>query len=48
MLMNYIFKHINIYSDECKKSKCDYYFTVDSTVHLDNPETLKFLIEQNK
>ena len=27
---------------------CDYYFNVDSIAHLDNPGTLKALIEQNR
>ena len=34
--------------EECKKQKCEYYFSVDSTVHFDNPDTLKLLIEQNR
>lgn len=34
--------------DECKKNNCKYYFSVDSTVHFDNADTLKLLIEQNK
>ena len=32
----------------CAETKCDYYFNVDSTVHLDNAEALKLLIEQNR
>nr|XP_006811878.1 PREDICTED: procollagen-lysine,2-oxoglutarate 5-dioxygenase 1-like [Saccoglossus kowalevskii] len=28
--------------------KCQYYFTVDSVSHIDNPNTLKLLIEQNR
>ncbi|RZF36466.1 hypothetical protein LSTR_LSTR009562 [Laodelphax striatellus] len=31
-----------------KVKKCDYYFNVDSYVHIDNSETLKRLIEQNR
>jgi procollagen-lysine,2-oxoglutarate 5-dioxygenase, invertebrate len=34
--------------EECKKNKCEYYFSIDSTVHLDNDNTLKLLIEQNR
>ena len=30
----------------CVDKKCDFYFNVDSEVHLDNPKTLKVLIEQ--
>ena len=33
---------------ECKKNGCQYYFSVDSTAHLDNSDTLKLLIEQNR
>ena len=32
----------------CGKIKCDYYFSVDSEAHLDNSQTLKLLIEQNR
>ena len=32
----------------CADLKCDYYFSVDATAHIDNPETLKLLIEQNR
>jgi len=28
--------------------KCDYYLNVDSDAHLDNPHTLRLLIEQNR
>ncbi len=28
--------------------KCDYYFNLDATAHIDNPFTLKLLIEQNR
>ena len=28
--------------------KCDYYFSVDSEAHLDNPNVLKLLVEQNR
>jgi len=34
--------------EDCIESSSDFYFTLDSTVHLDNPETLKILIEQNR
>lgn len=34
--------------DQCMAKKCDYYFAVDSVAHLDNPQTLKLLIEQNR
>lgn len=34
--------------EEFKKNKNQYYFSIDSIAHLDNPETLRFLIEQNK
>ena len=30
----------------CVDKKCDFYFNVDSEVHLDNSKTLKVLIEQ--
>lgn len=33
---------------ECVKNNCKYYFSLDSTVHLDNPDTIKLLIEQNR
>ena len=32
----------------CEKIKCDYYFSVDSEAHIDNAQTLKLLIEQNR
>lgn len=34
--------------NECKSTNCKYYFTIDSTVHLDNSKTLQLLIEQNR
>ncbi|XP_065162876.1 procollagen-lysine,2-oxoglutarate 5-dioxygenase isoform X2 [Atheta coriaria] len=34
--------------DQCVARKCDYYFSVDSIAHLDNPFTLKLLIQQNR
>ena len=40
--MIYLFRY------ECFKGKCDYYLSVDSDVRLDNPMTLKLLIEQNR
>jgi len=33
---------------KCAEVKCDYLFVVDSEVQLDNPHTLKLLIEQNR
>jgi hypothetical protein len=33
---------------KCGELKCDYLFVVDSDVQLDNPHTLKLLIEQNR
>ncbi len=32
----------------CATDKCDFYFSVDSEAHIDNPQTLKLLIEQNR
>lgn len=37
-----------LFSEQCVKHKCDYFFNVDSNVHLDNPYTLQLLIEQNR
>ncbi|XP_056646968.1 procollagen-lysine,2-oxoglutarate 5-dioxygenase [Diorhabda sublineata] len=34
--------------DICQKKKCEIYFSVDSIAHIDNPFTLKLLIEQNR
>ncbi|CAG9863076.1 unnamed protein product [Phyllotreta striolata] len=34
--------------DHCLTKKCDIYFSVDSIAHIDNPYTLKLLIEQNR
>ena len=34
--------------EECKRTNCKYLFAVDSTAHLDNSDTLKLLIEQNR
>ncbi|XP_018576476.1 procollagen-lysine,2-oxoglutarate 5-dioxygenase 3, partial [Anoplophora glabripennis] len=34
--------------DQCLSKKCDLYFSVDSIAHLDNPYTLRLLIEQNR
>ena len=39
---------IYLFRYECFKGKCDYYLSVDSDVRLDNPMTLKLLIEQNR
>lgn len=36
------------FSEECLKKKCEYYFNVDALAHIDNPHTLKLLIEQNR
>lgn len=34
--------------NRCVNLKCDYYFSLDTVAHLDNPYTLKLLIEQNR
>ncbi|RZB40645.1 procollagen-lysine,2-oxoglutarate 5-dioxygenase 1, partial [Asbolus verrucosus] len=34
--------------DQCLSKNCDVYFSVDSVAHLDNPHTLRLLIEQNR
>ncbi len=34
--------------EKCLEIKCDYLFVVDSVSHLDNPNTLTLLIEQNR
>ncbi|CAG9823589.1 unnamed protein product [Phaedon cochleariae] len=34
--------------DHCLAKKCDFYFSVDSVAHIDNPHTLRLLIEQNR
>ncbi|XP_066261630.1 procollagen-lysine,2-oxoglutarate 5-dioxygenase [Euwallacea similis] len=34
--------------DQCLLKKCEIYFAIDSVAHLDNPFTLKLLIEQNR
>lgn len=33
---------------KCQEVKCDYYFSLDSEAHIDNTQTLKLLIEQNR
>lgn len=38
----------NLALDHCLKKRCDAFFTVDSVVHLDNPHTLRLLLEQNR
>jgi len=38
----------NLGIEECTKRKCEYYFNVDSVAHIDNPHTLKLLVEQNR
>ncbi len=32
----------------CQTKSCDYVFIIDSVAHLDNSDTLKLLIEQNR
>ncbi|XP_066943980.1 procollagen-lysine,2-oxoglutarate 5-dioxygenase 1 isoform X2 [Macrobrachium rosenbergii] len=34
--------------DHCIENDCQYYFSIDSEAHIDNPYTLKLLIEQNR
>ncbi|XP_060516799.1 procollagen-lysine,2-oxoglutarate 5-dioxygenase isoform X2 [Cylas formicarius] len=34
--------------EQCLSKQCDVYFAVDSVAHLDNPQTLRLLIEQNR
>uniref|UniRef100_A0A6P7FY86 procollagen-lysine 5-dioxygenase n=1 Tax=Diabrotica virgifera virgifera TaxID=50390 RepID=A0A6P7FY86_DIAVI len=34
--------------DHCLSKKCDFYFSLDAIAHIDNPYTLKLLIEQNR
>lgn len=36
------------YREECVKRDCHYYFNIDGDSHLDNPDTLKLLIQQNR
>ncbi|XP_022905194.2 procollagen-lysine,2-oxoglutarate 5-dioxygenase isoform X2 [Onthophagus taurus] len=38
----------DISMDQCLLRNCDVYFSVDSVAHIDNPYTLKLLIEQNR
>ena len=38
----------NLGIQHCLDLKCDYYFSVDSVAHIDNRQTLKLLIEQNR
>ncbi|XP_037566970.1 procollagen-lysine,2-oxoglutarate 5-dioxygenase isoform X1 [Dermacentor silvarum] len=38
----------NLALEECLKINCDYAFFVDSEVHIDNPGTLRLLIETNR
>ncbi len=33
---------------KCLETRCDYYLSVDADAHLDNSETLRLLIEQNR
>lgn len=42
-------KYNNIlYSSLCTSKQCDYLFYLESEAHLDNPQTLKTLIQHNK
>lgn len=34
--------------EECVKRDCHYYFNIDGDAHLDNPDTLQLLIQQNR
>ncbi|KAJ8973614.1 hypothetical protein NQ317_003244 [Molorchus minor] len=34
--------------DQCLAKNCDLYFSVDSIAHIDNPHTLRLLIQQNR
>ena len=34
--------------ERCRNTKCDFLFVVDSEAHLDNPHSLRLLIEQNR
>ncbi|CAG0914279.1 unnamed protein product [Notodromas monacha] len=34
--------------DYCEKTNCDWLFTIDAIAHLDNPHTLRLLVEQNR
>ncbi|VDP10604.1 unnamed protein product [Soboliphyme baturini] len=45
MKLNYPKSRISLFI--YNKKRCDYLFSVDSEVHLDNPETLHLLIEAN-
>jgi hypothetical protein len=38
----------DICSEECVKTKCDFYLNIESVAHLDNPQSLRLLIEQNR
>merc|ERR1712071_238652 len=38
----------NLGIEECVKTKCEYYFNLDSVAHIDNPHALKLLVEQNR
>ncbi|XP_069690681.1 procollagen-lysine,2-oxoglutarate 5-dioxygenase 1 isoform X2 [Periplaneta americana] len=38
----------NLAIDHCLTVKCEYYLNLDSDAHLDNPHTLRLLIEQNR
>lgn len=38
----------NLGIEFCVEMKCDYYLSLDGEAHLDNPETVKLLIGQNR
>jgi procollagen-lysine,2-oxoglutarate 5-dioxygenase, invertebrate len=38
----------DVFSSYCLEKKCDYLFVVDAIAHLDNKESLKILMQQNK
>ena len=38
----------NISSAECTKENCDYYFNIKADARLENAQTLRLLIEQNR
>ena len=40
--MNYTFR------EYCEENNCDYYFHLESVVHVDNPNLLTMLIEENR
>ncbi|XP_021914399.1 procollagen-lysine,2-oxoglutarate 5-dioxygenase 1 isoform X2 [Zootermopsis nevadensis] len=42
------FEARNLAVNYCLTVNCDYYFNLDSDAHLDNPHTLRLLVEQNR